>query len=69
MTLCEFRFENVFLLGDDGHLDAMTNWLDDIFETQWVLDDATRRITRDGWWCLCFFRDANHHSSVENFRR
>jgi hypothetical protein len=28
MTLCEFRFGNVYLRGNEVYLDAMTAWLD-----------------------------------------
>lgn len=56
MTRCEFRFENLFVLGDDGYLDAVAAWLDDLFEAEWVLDDAIRSAECDGWWCLCLFR-------------
>ncbi len=59
MTLCELRFENVFLIGDDEYLDAVAAWFDELFETRWVLDDASRGSAHDGWWRLYLSRDTN----------
>lgn len=42
MILCEFRFENAFLLGGDDDLRAISTGLDALFEKLSVLDGAAR---------------------------
>ncbi len=64
-TLCEFRLESIFILGDDEYLDGLAAWLDALFEAEWVLDGAIRHQSHGGWWCLCLYRDVKHRRTAQ----
>jgi hypothetical protein len=69
MTLCEFHFEHVLILGGEEYLDAMAARLDELFAAEWVLDDAIRSPSHDGWWEICLYRPADRRPSPENSLR